>query len=119
MSQHLHVVDEREAAGHRVVVVWADEWDYAAFDAVCEALRVKKFVVLNELDEMSVGDTQHGLRDFLVGLAAATHIAIAPTWWTSMVAHQIVQLSSWLGIDFIDHAGIKVPTASLKSRSGS
>lgn len=112
---NLFAVTDYEANRPRVLVLWTDPWDFERFDEVCAELNMQEYRVLNVADEVPSDEVD--LKDYLKALASATHISLPSTWWTSVVAHQLVQVAGWLGLSFLDHEGREVPTLSLKGAS--
>lgn len=104
----VHVLTAEEAKKPRALVVWLQPSTMADFDDAVVVLREKGYRVLNDSDEVPVDHLT--LRDFLVELSDATHLCLPSTWWTSVVAHQLVTIAGWVGIKLIDDTGAPIET---------
>ena len=92
-------------------VLWLDI-DEDAFSNLVSDLEVADFMVINDFDYRPADDI--GLRDHLQSLAAAHTFVMPDTWWTSLVGQQLVQVASWLGMEFMDYEG--TPIEKVTSR---
>lgn len=100
----LTLVDEEYANRPRTLVLAtrADDLDTAAAH-----LTATGHTVVNE-------DSDGDLRTLLGQLTACSAVALPVDWWTSVTAHQIVTVASWLHLKFVDHTGAALPTLSLQ-----
>ena len=111
MSKHLRLVTE---ARPRAFVFWPAEDDMGWFDHVVQEFKAGDYFVVNEYDERPADQIE--LRSHLVALSASDALVLPPTWWASMVGHQITQIASWLGIPFLNEAGDPIPTIGAKAQ---
>lgn len=76
-------------------------------------------VTLAKKGHLTINPGEGTVEDFslkfhLAVLIEADSVCIDDLWWSSTTAHQIVAISSWLGLKFIDTDGEAVPVGSLK-----
>lgn len=104
MSRRHKVV---EANTPREKFAYALLFDLEEFMDSVAAIEQHGWVVLNSEEEVHLDEQD--LRLHLRSLTIADAIVLPSIWWTSATAHQLVQVASWLRLDFLNESGQVIP----------
>ncbi len=107
MTRPIHLVTATEGLTQHAIAVCTDADE---FPLLCQRLRHEGYVVLNQ--EQSVTSDEIGLAYYLPRLVNADVLAITTDWWSSLVGNQLMQISGWLGLGFVDETGCPLPTVT-------